>query len=88
MFQRRNTGVVAPPRAGARAAQKIRGWSFEADPCCMVDASDAHPQITLALLDLWREDPVRTLGFGIWNFLVPVRGFAKGWNVKFEGIAA
>lgn len=25
---------------------------------------------------------------GVPTFLVPVRGFAKGWLVKFEGIAA
>ena len=25
---------------------------------------------------------------GVTTFLVPVRGFAKGWLVKFEGIAA
>ena len=25
---------------------------------------------------------------GMRDFLVPVRGFAKGWNVQFSGIAA
>jgi hypothetical protein len=31
------------------------------------------------------------LGFGLWDFLVPVRGYAKGGdaeNVEFVGIAA
>jgi hypothetical protein len=58
----------------------------------MVDASDAASSDHFgAAVVPWREEPVPTLGFGIWDFLVPVRGYEK-WcsaeNVEFVGIAA
>ena len=46
------------------------------------------PDYIIAFISADRALWVSGQGFGMRDFVVPVRGFAKGWSLPFSGIAA
>jgi hypothetical protein len=66
-----------------RAVSAIRPCDGVADGCAGVDLTDTLRIRTRA----FRNEIVAVFNFER-PILVPVRGYAKGWCVKFQGIAA